>query len=72
MTDKKADELTNDVLLADALLRLKTLENILINKGIFTRTEFQAEMETMTKFIAKFLLEKAKVSGNLDEIIKNL
>jgi len=69
MTDKKADELTNDVLLADALLRLKTLETLLVSKGVFTQAEFQAEMKAMTKVIAKFLLERAKVPGDLDKIV---
>ena len=72
MSDKKTDELTNDVLLADALLRLKTLETILVNKGIFTREEFQTEMEGMTKVIAKFILERAKVPGDLDKIISDM
>ena len=72
MNKKQADELTNDVLIADALLRVKTLENILIDKGILTREEFQAEIMMVTQVIAKSILQKANVPGDLDEIVKNL
>jgi len=68
----KPDVLSNDLLIADALLRLKAIENLLIAKGIFSRDEFNAEMTSITKVIAKALLEKANVSGNLDELIESL
>jgi len=62
MTNKPV-VLSNDLLIADALLRLKAIENLLIAKGIFSRDEFNAEMTSITKVIAKALLEKANVSG---------
>lgn len=72
MNKTDAKELTNDVLIADALLRLRTLEVLLIAKGVFTQEEFAQEMDTIASQIAKSILQKAKVPGNLDELIKNL
>lgn len=72
MNKNEAKELTNDVLIADALLRLRTLEVLLINKGIFTQEEFTHEMSTIANQIAKSILQKAQVPGDLDELIKNL
>lgn len=72
MNKKESEALTNDLLIADALLRIRALENLLIAKGIFTKEEYSAEMELVTKQIAKILLEKANVGGNLDELIDSL
>ena len=72
MEKLQAEELTNDVLIADALLRVKTMENLMIAKGIFTEQEFQQEMHSVTKIIAKAILERAQVPGNLDNIISEL
>lgn len=71
MTDKP-DALANDLFIADALLRLKAIENLLIAKGVFTKDEFNNEMMVITRAVTKSLLEKANVSGNLDELIKSL
>ena len=72
MNKKQAEELTNDVLIADALLRLTTLENLLIKKGIFTKEEFDAATAEIASKIAKSILQKANVPGDLDELIKGL
>ena len=72
MNKKEAEGLTNDILIADALLRVKTLETILISKGIFSAEEYQEKMNAVTKIIAKSILQKAHVPGDLDELIKNL
>jgi len=72
MDKKAAEELSNDLLIADALLRLKALENILITKGVLTREEFSSEMDVIAKQIAKNLLAKANVKGDLDELIKSI
>lgn len=72
MNKKQADELTNDVLIADALLRLKTLETLLIGKGIFTQEEFTAATNDIAAKIAKTILRNANVPGNLDELIAGL
>lgn len=72
MNKKQAEELTNDVLIADALLRLKTMESILISKGVFTLEEYNAAMNDIASKIAKTILQKASVPGNLDELIQGL
>lgn len=72
MNKKQAEELTNDVLIADALLRLKTMETLLISKGIFTLEEYNLAMNDIATKIAKSILQKASVPGNLDELIKGL
>lgn len=72
MNKQEAEELTNSMLIADALLRLRAVENLLISKGIFTQEELHQEMGVVTSQIAKSLLEKANVSGDLDELIKGL
>lgn len=72
MNKKEAESLSNELLVADALLRLKTVENLLIAKGVFTKDEFLAEMESVTRQIARTLLENANVQGNLDELIDSL
>jgi len=72
MNKKESEQLTNDLLIADALLRLKAIENLLVAKGIFTSEELSDEMLSVTRQIAKSLLEKANVAGNLDELIASL
>ena len=72
MNKKESTDLTNDMLVADILLRLRTLENILIKKGVFTKDEFQEEMEHLAKQIAKSILQNAGVPGEIDDILKSL
>jgi hypothetical protein len=62
-------ELTNDMLIADLLMRVKCIENLLIAKGVFSKEELLAEMEVVAKQIAKSVLEKAGVSN---ENVENL
>ena len=69
---KQSEELTNDVLIADALLRIKTLETLLINKGVFTKEEFQEELQRITTMVAKTILQKASVPGDLDKLLEDL
>lgn len=72
MNKKQAEELTNDVLITDALLKLKTLEKLLIDKNIITAEEFNSTMNDIASKIAKTILQKANVPGNLDELIAGL
>ncbi len=72
MNKKEATELTNDVLIADALIRLRALEVLLIAKGIFTQEEFTKEMESVANHITKSILQKAQVPGDLDDLLSNL
>jgi hypothetical protein len=67
----KKEELTNDVLIADALIRLQTLEDMLVAKGIFTKEEYFKQMEVIATQIQKVILQNANVPGDLDEIVKS-
>jgi hypothetical protein len=64
MNKKDAQAITNDIIIADALVRVKTLENLLIAKGLFTREEYNQEMEKVTQIISKSILEKAGIDAN--------
>lgn len=72
MSKKQAEELSNDVLIADALLRLSTLENLLVNKGIFTREEFDRATAEAASNLAKVILQRANVPGDIDALVRNL
>lgn len=75
MSEKKSDskqELTNDVLMADVMLRVTAIEKLLIEKGIFTQEELTQTTEEIAKRIAKVVLEKAQASKSVDEFIANL
>ena len=72
MSEKQNEDFTNDVLIADALLRLSTLENLLVEKGIFTRDEFNKATYVAASNIAKIILQRANIPGDLDTIINNL
>lgn len=69
---ENAKMLTDTTLVADALLRLKAIENILISKNIMTEAEFKKELGAVSGVILKEILKQAKVPGNLDEIVANL
>ncbi len=70
MSDKK--ETTIDVLVADAVLRIQSMQNILVRKGYFTNEEFSAEIKEVSNNILKAILQKAQVPGDLDELLKTL
>jgi hypothetical protein len=72
MDKKETDGLNNDILVANALLCLRSLENLLIAKGVFTNEEYRAEMKLVTKIITKSILQNAKVPGDLDQIVNDL
>jgi len=70
--DKKEESITNDSLVADALIRIKTVENMLISKGLFTREEYNLEMREVVRTIAENILKNSNVSGNLKELVENM
>jgi TPP-dependent pyruvate/acetoin dehydrogenase alpha subunit len=75
MSEKKPEnkqELTNDVLMADVMLRVTAIEKLLIEKGIFTQEELTKTTEEIAQRIAKVVLEKAQASKSIDEFIANL
>lgn len=74
MNNKKSrpDDLTAEVLLADAMLRLTVLEKILIEKGIFSKDELKSVSDKLVENITKVILEKINSSNNLDDFINLL
>jgi len=73
MTDKKdKQELTNDIMMADVMLRITAIEKLLIEKGVFTQDELTASTEEIAKRVAKVVLEKAQASKNIEEFIADL
>ena len=73
MTDKNdKKELTNDVLMADVMLRITAVEKLLIEKGVFTQAELSEATEDIAKRVAKVVLEKAQASKNVGELISSL
>lgn len=61
--------LTNEVLIADILIRLKALETLLIAKNIIIQDEFLQETNKLADIISKSILQKANVVDDLDKII---
>jgi hypothetical protein len=57
-------------LIADALLRIKTIEALLLEKGVFTVDDYSIKMNDISKKISKSILEKANVDGKFDDILK--
>ncbi len=72
MNKKEVQDLTNDVLIADALIRIKALENILISKGIITNDELINESSVISDQITKSILKNAKLPIDIDEAMKSL
>jgi hypothetical protein len=75
MTEKKPDnkqEITNDVLMADVMLRITAMEKLLIEKGVFTSEELTQSTEEIAKRVAKVVMEKVQASKNVQEFISDL
>lgn len=72
MNIKNTQDLTNDVLMADVLIRLKSLETLLISKGVFTENEFKFQIKEITQLLSLSILEKANVPGDHSKIIEDL
>lgn len=68
----KDQEFTTEMMIADILLRLKSLENILIAKGVLSEDQYLKEMEKVAQQISKSLLEKAQAQGGIDELITSI
>jgi hypothetical protein len=72
MNKKEAEDLTTHVLIADILVRVTALEKILIAKGVCTQDELTEEIKKLTTILAKSILQKSNVPGDLDELIHEL
>lgn len=72
MNREQAEQLTNDTLIADLLIRVKSIENLLIRKNIISEPELREEMSAILDVLTVSILEKAQVAGNLNEIVESL
>lgn len=72
MNKQEAENLTIHIQIADILVRVTALEKILIAKNVCTQDELTAEIKKLTTILAKSILEKSNVPGDLDQIISEL
>ena len=60
MNKKNADEMTNNMLIADILLKVKGLMQLLVVKGVITVEELDKEMNSIVEQVSKDILSKNK------------
>lgn len=65
-------KLTNDVLITDALIRIKALEDLLIDKGLILQEELEIKIQNISEVIMLNILQKSNVPGDLNQIIDDL
>lgn len=71
--DKKTQsEVTIDLLIADALLRVTAIEKILIEKKICTQDELSKATDEIAKRVAKIVLDKAGVAQSVEDLVTSL
>ena len=68
----KPSDLTSDVLLADAMLRLSALEKVLIDKGIIGKDELKAMTNILIEKVTKVIMDQVSSSKNLDDFVAAL
>lgn len=70
---KKINEnIERELVITDILLRLTVLERLLISKGVMTQEEFSEATSDIAQKVAKTILQKANVPGDLDQIINSM
>lgn len=72
MFNPKNNDMSNDIMIADILLRITTLEKLLVSKGILSQEEINTTMDDLSSKILKSILEKSNIPGDHDEILKNM
>jgi hypothetical protein len=71
MSDKKAN-LTNDILMMDLMLRLTSMERLLLEKGVFTKEELLKIVEDVATKASQTVIEKANSAKGVEDFISNL
>jgi len=71
MTDKKVD-FTNDVIMADLMLRLTAMESLLLDKGLFTKEEMLKVVDEIATKASNMVMQKAIESKNVEDFVANL
>lgn len=74
MSDKKTkpNDLTQDVLLADTMLRLTALEKVLVAKNLVTKDELKEMTDVLVERVTKVIMDKVESSKNLDDFVAAL
>lgn len=72
MSNDNKKELNTDLLVADIMLRITSLEKLLIEKGVFTQEELTATTDEIAKKVAKVVLEKVQASKHVEEFLADL
>jgi hypothetical protein len=65
-------QFTNEVLIADLLVRLSSIETLLVMKGVCTQEELKSLTSLFADSITQHILNKAGISENLKEFIASL
>lgn len=60
----KENDINNQIIITDILIRLKSLENLLISKGVFSLEEFKEEAEKISISLAKNILTSASLPSD--------
>jgi len=68
----KKNEITNDVIMSDIMLRLASMEKLLIDKNFFTKEEMMKTADEIAEKATKVILEKAKNASTIGEFIVDL
>lgn len=68
---KELESFKDELAMADALLRLTTIERLLIKKGVFSSEEYQETMQELSAQIAKEILKKANFSGDIEKMVED-
>lgn len=72
MNDKKPTDITVDLLIADAMLRITVLEKLLISKGVFSKEELLQETTLLIEQVSKVVMNKVESSKDLNDFISSL
>lgn len=73
MSDKiNPNKITNEVLLADAMIRITALERLLIKKGLLITEELQTEIDEISVQVSDAIMKSMKEVPTIDELISQL
>jgi len=61
-----------NLLIADALIRIKALETLLFNKKLILEDEYQNIIKTISDALMISIMQKSNIPGDLNEILDNL
>lgn len=72
MNNTPNQELTNDVLITDVLIRIKAIEDFLIDNHLISEEELKIRIQNISEAIMQNILQKSNISGDIKQIIENL